>query len=94
MITLLDVTQDDIRQGRPRNSRLCPIALAAARAFPDATLVSAGYDHVYVTNGVDHTNYVYKTNGNARAWQHDFDMDIPVEPTTVKLELIDTWRAS
>jgi hypothetical protein len=92
MITLA-VTQDDIAYGRARNSRLCPIARSAWRVFQAGDTVSVGCDHVYVTTPA-RMNYVYKMDANARDWQHEYDNGMPVEPTTVKLELIDTWEAS
>ena len=76
----IDVTQDDIDQGKRENCTLCPIALAAQRVFPGKSI------HVSVFNlWVDNSPAAEDGRGYplpevACKFLQDFDHGRPVQP--------------
>lgn len=90
---LVTVTEDDIRNGTPGNCETCPVALAAKRAYPEASDVYV-YEKeisVVVTGGYCHTtSYQQWLPDAARNFVRDFDAKgaDAVEPFSVELELV------
>lgn len=60
----VDITKDDIRQGRMRNCNDCPTALALFRAVPESTYVSVGTHSA----SLDIDGISFKSSVNAEMW--------------------------
>lgn len=84
MIVHIEVTQQDIDDGKRSNCNECPIALAASRALKDK--IEFNYVHVNPRScgfwKEDDPYFMGAINlpPNARAFVHKFDNDIPVKP--------------
>lgn len=83
------VTDDDIENGQRCRSVKCPIALAAARCFPDK-VVTVGPSDLTVCKDIDSawndpTNIKYKLPDEARAAVARFDDNGTMKPFEFEL---------
>ena len=77
---IISVTQEDIDLGKAMLCNECPIALAAKRAFPDATGIRV-YNHaMYVESGPVYSEYVLPERASNFIYNFDFGGRNAVEP--------------
>ena len=87
MEIIVNVTEKDIEQGRKRNCRHCPIALAIRRKFPgDSTVVRVDRKIAFIwpTGG---SYFATDLPRAARDFVVDFDSGRVVSPFTFNLSL-------
>lgn len=77
----IEVTQEDINNGKQGNATACPIALAATRAFKVSVLV--GYSLLIV--GEVWRGRTYKLSPAAYDFRRSFDVGEPVQPFTFEV---------
>lgn len=92
---VLEVTQDDIDNGKREQADSCPLARAARRALSlaDTDYIEVGASGWYIDAAmfdVDDSAFVedvsYKMSEAAIGWVEAFDQYRPVEPTTFVFE--------
>jgi hypothetical protein len=81
----ITVTQEDINDGKAGNCTLCPIALAAKRAFPDIFPVVGGYYLVLDSAPGTEDGELVDLPYEARQFVQSFDFGRPVEPFSFKV---------
>lgn len=83
----VDVTQEDIDNGKPKFSYCCAVALAVLREKPmKEVTVSTEYIEISDYGGFDTERY--DLPAVARAFVEDFDEKLPVQPITFEAPLI------
>lgn len=87
----LDVTQDDIAAGRPRDCCLCPIALAVARKFgaPSAHVIVACGIIFRIETRLSWRRFRFRDQNAAEEFMADFDIGRDVAPIRLFIEEID-----
>lgn len=86
----IDITAEDIANGKPKNCSLCPGALAIVRAFPASRYVDVMHDEVQIAfpkeNGSARYRWVTTATPEVfRDFIHDFDRNKSVEPISFDL---------
>ncbi len=77
----IEVTEDDIRNGKSYDCMTCPIALALSRAFKESLHVRATPFSLFV----DNPPRIFNPPQSVVAFMVDFDMHHPVQPFTFEL---------
>lgn len=81
----IEVTQDDIDNGKPDRIDMCPIVLACRRAIPGRTsYVGECGDFITVYGGIGVIKY--SLSKEAMKFINDFDYRNPVKPFTFVAE--------
>lgn len=87
---VVEVTADDIRNGKPTNNCECPVALALKR-LPGVAAGSAWVDFTHAevkyTVGGETFDLVFSLPREAAGFIEAFDFGDPVEPVTFTAEL-------
>lgn len=88
---VVEVTEDDIRNGVKKNCNKCPIALALHRAIPTAKWVEVAGDFLAWGNGED--IYEVDCSDISEVWDFiaDFDWGISVSPITFAINPPAHW---
>lgn len=79
---LVHVTEKHIKDGKPRRSKECPLAMAIKEAG-NYSLVTVGVTAVVVNRDVTKR---LELPESAAMFRHDFDMNLPVQPFSFELE--------
>lgn len=87
--SLVEVTEDDIRDGRPADAFRCPVALAVARALgvTDERDISVWDGFATVWNGA--LSEDYDLGADAQSWIEAFDLGYPVKPVAFRATRVD-----
>jgi hypothetical protein len=89
----IDVTEDDIRQGRPRNEECCPAALALRRALRPGAKVRVGCTEITIDDAYFDLpkrvarfirDFDSKPLNDVSKWSEPepFSFELPIEVTT------------
>lgn len=79
----INVIQEDIDKGKPREPSMCPIALAIKREYHAPHVLVGGVIRKYDYEG---SNTTYKTPHQILEWMTNFDMGLKVEPFSAVVE--------
>ena len=82
---VIDVTEEDNREGKPGDCGSCPIALASKRAFPDADAVRVDTEWVDIIKD-GRTIFTADLPDEAVNFIEEFDSNIPVSPIRFTLK--------
>ena len=96
MIVKIDVLQDDIDDGEPRNACACAAWLAITRALPQFPGISVGTWHVSYYAGAELSRRLGESElpGIAQDFIGAADMAAPVRPFSFELDVPDDVLAA
>ena len=83
---IINVTQEDINNGKISEARKCPITLAANRIFGDNHVITGITGILY--NIVNNKTECYLLPQEAREFIQNFDSEFPVKPFMFEIKLI------
>ena len=83
-IYTINVTEDDIKNGKPKESMHCPVAIACHRAAPDHNF-SILHDEIEV----DESGVIAECPWSVFDFVEAFDSGRKVQPFTFELELVE-----
>lgn len=83
----INVTQDDIKNGRRNSPYLCPIALSLKRETQNSTYITVGAK--YAILDFKQVGQVYRLPFDARLFISHFDNGLSVVPQSFTLDLED-----
>ena len=86
---VIDVTEEDNREGKPGSCGACPIALASKRAFPDADKVHVDTQYIEIIKD-GRIIATAELPDEAVAFIEEFDSSIPVKPIRFTLKFTAT----
>lgn len=85
---MLNVTDEDIKQGKPGDPCACAVALALTREFQQPCTVGSSYAYVHSFDDPNNDPKYYITLPyQVRAFISDVDADIKVQPFSHQLEV-------
>jgi hypothetical protein len=79
----IDVTAADIAHAIPRDSSICAVARAIARAIPDTTRIVVDTQAIRFSRGSQ--RFIYLTPAIAQHYVVEFDAGRPIEPFSFRL---------
>lgn len=86
----IEVTQDDIRQGDPKNPQMCPVARAFRRINPHCRAIAVTPTQIRCVHGpLIAVGFAvgYGLPAGARRFIEAFDAEQPVAPLTFTLDM-------
>ena len=90
MTETIHVTAQDIVGGVPRSCEMCPVALAARRLWPGATVGVDG-DRIY-RRSYSYGNASVRLPSTVRRWVREYDHGFPVAPFEFAIATPDILR--